>query len=198
MNVLAHIFLSGENDLIKIGNFIGDSVKGHDYDKYQTDIRKGILTHRSIDSYTDDHPVVRRSKQLMYPDYNRYSGIIIDIVYDHYLSLAWTKYSNIPLRKYIDSIYEILLKNLDKLPPNTHDFCRRFVSNDWISYYSSIEGIGYILDRFSSFTNMPINLSGATSVLTEHFDAFSKDFDEFFPQLMTHISQKHDIIYTKP
>ena len=34
MNFLAHIYLSGDNDFIKIGNFMTDGIRGKDYLKY--------------------------------------------------------------------------------------------------------------------------------------------------------------------
>lgn len=49
MNVLAHIYLSGDSEKIIIGNYIGDYVKGRDYLKYPEAIRKGIILHRHID-----------------------------------------------------------------------------------------------------------------------------------------------------
>ena len=33
MNFLAHIYLSGENEEVLLGNFIADSVKGADFNK---------------------------------------------------------------------------------------------------------------------------------------------------------------------
>ena len=61
MNFLAHIYLSGENQGITIGNFIADGIKGNKYLSYREDLQKGILLHRSIDSFTDQHPIVRQS-----------------------------------------------------------------------------------------------------------------------------------------
>ncbi len=87
MNFLAHIYLSGDNDEIKLGNFIGDYIKGNAYNKYPPLIRKGILLHRKIDYFTDSHPIVRNHKSFFYDKYHKYAGIIIDIIYDHFLSL---------------------------------------------------------------------------------------------------------------
>jgi acyl carrier protein phosphodiesterase len=78
MNFLAHIYLSGENDHIKIGNFMADSIRGHSYENYLM-ILKGILLHRSIDSFTDMHPVYRKSKHRLHEKYGHYSGVIMDI-----------------------------------------------------------------------------------------------------------------------
>ena len=66
MNVLAHIYLSGDSDEIIIGNYIGDYVKGRDYLKYPELIRKGIIIHRHIDDFTDRHPVVHRSQRFSF------------------------------------------------------------------------------------------------------------------------------------
>ena len=35
MNFLAHIYLSGDSDLVTIGNFMADGIKGKDYRKYK-------------------------------------------------------------------------------------------------------------------------------------------------------------------
>ncbi len=86
MNVLAHIYLSGDSEKIILGNYIGDYVKGRDYLKYPELIRKGIIIHRHIDAFTDSHPVVHRSKIFFTRKYHKYSGVVTDIIYDHYLT----------------------------------------------------------------------------------------------------------------
>ena len=61
MNYLAHIYLSGKNRQIQIGNFVGDAVKGKAYNSYPDFFRKGILLHRLIDSFADTHPAVKEA-----------------------------------------------------------------------------------------------------------------------------------------
>ena len=57
MNFLAHIYLSGNNDLIKIGNFMADGIRGKDYLKFPEQVKNGILLHRQIDTFTDAHVI---------------------------------------------------------------------------------------------------------------------------------------------
>ena len=57
MNFLAHSYLSGSDQKILVGNFIGDFVKGKQYENYDDSIQKGIILHREIDYYTDKHEV---------------------------------------------------------------------------------------------------------------------------------------------
>ncbi|MEQ8424061.1 MAG: DUF479 domain-containing protein, partial [Cyclobacteriaceae bacterium] len=90
MNFLAHIYLSGDNAQLMIGNFIGDFVKGKNLSaRYNPDVVLGIELHRAIDEYTDSHDVVQKSKVRLRPKYRHYSGVIVDMFYDHFLAKNW-------------------------------------------------------------------------------------------------------------
>jgi acyl carrier protein phosphodiesterase len=71
MNYLAHFYLSGENENILLGNYIGDSVKGKDYLKYPAEIAKGILLHREIDTFTDKNEIFRITTSRLQPRYKK-------------------------------------------------------------------------------------------------------------------------------
>ena len=116
MNYLAHIYLSGNNDELKIGNFMADSIKGKKYLKYPESIQKGIILHRAIDYYTDTHPIVMQSIRRLFAIYGHYSGIIVDIFYDHFLAANWKNYSDVPLKNYIKDFYKLLQENFEILP----------------------------------------------------------------------------------
>jgi len=106
MNFLAHLYLSGESEKIMVGNFMADYVKGRKFENYKDEIRKGILLHRSIDSYTDSHPLVSQSGQYFRGTYRKYSAVITDLIYDHFLA---------KIGKCItDSLYPILFHDLMK------------------------------------------------------------------------------------
>jgi acyl carrier protein phosphodiesterase len=113
MNYLAHVYLSGTNDLLKIGNFMADSIKGNDYEKFPSEIKKGVLLHRFIDSFTDSHPIYRKSKHRLHEKYGHYSGVIMDILYDHFLAKNWNNYSNEKLENYAENFYKLLQDNYD-------------------------------------------------------------------------------------
>src|SRR5450432_1821563 len=92
MNFLAHLYLSGDNPQVMIGNFIGDFVKGKNLtERFDTDVAKGIALHREIDWFTDTHIVVKQSKDRLRPKYRHYAGVIVDIFYDHFLAKNWDK-----------------------------------------------------------------------------------------------------------
>ena len=85
MNYLAHLYLSGNDDELKLGNFIGDSVRGSDLSMYPPRVQDGIILHRGIDRYTDSHHVVMKSKLRLRPKYHKYAPVIVDMFYDHFL-----------------------------------------------------------------------------------------------------------------
>ncbi len=101
MNFLAHLFLSGNNAEIMVGNFIGDFVRGKNFhEQYSPSIALGIELHREIDEFTDNHSVVLESKKRLRPKYRHYSPVIIDMFYDHVLAKNWSAHSTTPLDQY--------------------------------------------------------------------------------------------------
>ena len=117
MNHLAHCFLSfGDEDLL-LGNFIGDFVKGNDWQQYPAAVQQGILLHRTIDSYTDNHPMTDRSVARIRPYAGRYSPPFTDILYDHLLALNWEKYTDEPFDDFAEKTYRQLENRRAEMPP---------------------------------------------------------------------------------
>jgi acyl carrier protein phosphodiesterase len=194
LNYLAHIYLSGTNEEILVGNFIGDYVKGFELARYSEEIRKGIMLHRHIDSFTDTNLIVKSSKLRIIERYRKYSGIIIDIFYDHFLLNDWHLYSNYPIRDFILQVHGILCRHLDALPEGVRLFLPSFIKNNWIKKYSTIEGIEDILHRMSSHTTLPEETDFAIKVLREEYDMLRAEFSTFFPSLMNYVSNSFGIV----
>jgi acyl carrier protein phosphodiesterase len=70
MNWLAHIFLSEPNVESRLGNLLGDLVKGKDLEGLNPNLKQGIARHYAIDKFTDSHPVVKISKQRTDREYS--------------------------------------------------------------------------------------------------------------------------------
>ena len=146
MNYLAHIYLSGDNELITIGNFMADGIKGKKYKKYPKDIQIGILLHREIDTFTDAHKTVRKSTKRLHEKYSHYSGVIVDILYDHFLAKNWNTYSDIPLETYCETFYDSLKENFDILPERVQRLMHYMIADNWLVSYASIGGIQKVLE----------------------------------------------------
>ncbi len=154
MNYLAHIYLSGDDDELKIGNFIADSVKGREFISYPGRIQKGIILHRAIDTYTDSHLTFRKSVSRLFPVYSHYSRVIVDILYDHFLAINWNNYSEVPLEKYVSGFYLLLDENFDVLPKEVQQFLPYMKNDNWLLNYASLEGIEKILYQMNQRTKI--------------------------------------------
>lgn len=197
MNFLAHIFLSGKNEELTIGNFVADSIKGKKYLKYPEGIQKGILLHRAIDSYTDAHPVVRKSTSRLFKNYSHYAGVIIDIYYDHFLAANWDEYSNIPLEVFVADFYMLLQKHFSVLPAPVQRFMPYMVEDNWLLSYASLTGIERILYQMNRRTKNIVQMDRAVNDLQEHYEEFNAEFNAFFPQLQEYSQQKIKLLATE-
>lgn len=189
MNFLAHIYLSGNNKQITIGNFIADGIRGKKYLKYPKDIQTGILLHRQIDTFTDAHKTVRVSTKRLHKNYGHYSGVIVDILYDHFLAKNWNQYSNVPLAEYIEDFYTNLQDNFEILPSRIQKMMPYMISDNWLLSYASIEGIAKVLDGMNRRTQNRSQMNLAINELQEFYNDFEDEFTHFFDELI-HFSAK--------
>ena len=190
MNFLAHIHLSGKNEELIIGNFIADSIKGKKYLKYPKPIQKGILLHREIDTYTDAHPIVRKSTSRLFKNYSHYSGVIVDIYYDHFLAANWEEYSDIPLENFTADFYRLLQNNFDVLPATVQRFMPYMIEQNWLLSYASLDGIARILYQMNVRTKNVAQMDKAVTDLKAYYGDFENEFRIFFPELQEYSQQK--------
>lgn len=179
MNFLAHIYLSGDNDFIKIGNFMADGIRGTNYSHYPADIQKGILLHRAIDTFTDAHPVFRKSKHRLHQNYGHYSGVITDILYDHFLAKNWTSYSDTPLDSYAQSFYTILKENYTLLNEKTQQMLPYMIGRNWLVNYATIEGLTTTLFQMDHRTKNRVHMQNAIVELQRYQLEFEEEFTLF-------------------
>lgn len=197
MNFLAHIYLSGDNDDLTIGNFMADPIKGKDYQNYSGDIKKGILLHRKIDSYTDAHPVVSKSTHRLFKNYRHYNGVIVDVFYDHFLAKNWQEYHPQDLSDYIQDFYRLIEDNFEKLPNRTKNMFPYMKAQNWLLSYREVSGIEKILAQMSARVKGNVPLNEAVRELNVHYDQFESEFRSFFPELQTYVLKQKELLNKK-
>jgi len=183
MNFLSHLYLAGDSEGLIIGNFIADSVKGSAFKLFPPEIKKGILLHRKIDSFTDAHPVVEQSKQRLREKYKKYACVIVDIYYDHYLAVNWKAYSNEELHQFTQNIYTIIKNNYSILPAKSALFTKYMLQHNILFEYSRLEGIERVLYGMSRRATFQSDMEYAVNDLKEHYSLFENEFRTFFPDL---------------
>ena len=190
MNFLAHIYLSGNNDFIKIGNFMADGIRGTDYLNFPDDIKKGILLHRQIDTFTDSHLVYRKSKHRLHEKYGHYSGVIMDILYDHFLAKNWKKYSEEKLEDFASNFYKSLFNNEEILTEKTKNMLPYMYDRNWLVSYATIAGIEMILFQMDYRTKHRANMQEAVVELKQFYADFEEEFTIFFNELIDFSNKK--------
>ncbi|MES2851769.1 ACP phosphodiesterase [Flavobacterium sp. 120] len=184
MNFLAHIYLSGDNDLIKIGNFMADGIRGKHFESYPLEIQKGIILHRAIDTFTDAHPIFRKSTKRLHEKYHHYAGVIVDVFYDHFLAKNWNTYSDEKLDDFVARFYQSLHDNHINLSERTKGMMPYMIEHNWLVSYQTVEGINRILTQMDQRTKNESKMRFATNELSEFYPEFEEEFTNFFQELI--------------
>lgn len=186
MNYLAHLLLSPEDDLSRLGNIMADFMRDVDQDSLPIEVQKGIKLHRSVDAFTDSHQVVRELRKYFSPERRRFSGVVLDVVFDHFLIKHWSEYSNEPFHVFVEKAYASLWRQKDLMPERMEMVVGWMIKRDWIRSYSEITNVGRALDGLASRLKMDHGFHGAIEEVEAHYPAIEAGFQQFFPELKAH------------
>jgi Uncharacterized protein conserved in bacteria len=180
---LAHAHLSSDNNDIIFGNFIADSVKGKSYQRYRKDIVTGILLHRKIDSFTDNHSIFKSSREIISSDFGKFSGIVIDIYYDHFLATNWSLFDNRELSAFISHVYGILANRFGILPTRVKKMLPFMIGQNWLLSYSNLSDLERVFRGMNRRTNYLSGMDKAVEVLLDNYEEIKSHFMLFYPEL---------------
>ncbi len=189
MNYLAHFFLSeGESGLI-VGNFVADHIKNAAVASYPMNIQRGIMLHRFIDTYTDQHPVVRQSARHLHPTQRKYAPVIVDICYDFMLARNWAKYTDIDIQSFANFVYNNLTDNLHYMSPVLQNRVAAMVAHNWLMGYTTLDGLDYVFMRMQQRLKFENSFQTAAKDIEQHLEALESDFLSFFGDLRSAVRE---------
>jgi acyl carrier protein phosphodiesterase len=189
MNFLAHLLLAGNDEGLRLGAMLGDFVRGRpENTRIPLDARRGVVLHRHIDQYIDALPQVADLRSQFDSPFRRYSGIIIDLAFDHELTLRWDQYSDISLEQFDLDVRGLLSKHEAWLPEKLISFMRYADQHKLFSSYRdeaeiliSLRGIGTRLSRAN-----PLHRVG--EIWDDVKPALSEGFEAVFPLVQLEVS----------
>jgi acyl carrier protein phosphodiesterase len=190
VNYLAHVFLSGDDDELLVGNFIADAVKGNTMNDFSKGIIRGIKLHRLIDEFTDRHSLHKASRIKLHKRYGHYSGVMIDIFYDHFLAKNWENYSDKSLKEYTEDVYLKIDNYRDILPERISYMLKYMVPQNWLLNYANLEGIDRVLRGMASRAKFASGMETGVEELTRYNLEFGVEFSQFFPELRQFVNSK--------
>ena len=169
MNYLAHIYLSGTDDELLLGNFMADAVKGKKAELYAPGVAKGIYLHRLIDTYTDTHPVVAETKARLRPKYRKFAPVVADMYFDHFLARNFEHYAREPLHEFVQRSYTLIGKHYELLPQRVQHLFSYMRRDNWLVSYAELQGIGQALKGMSRRTSFASGMETAAQELEAQY-----------------------------
>lgn len=192
MNYLAHFLLSYPTPSLITGNFLADHIKGNKYLNYPESIQKGIIMHRQIDSFTDAHQIVKQSTARIRKEQGKFSPVVIDMFYDHFLASQWESYhTQQNLEAFSLKVYAILDDAYEYFPEKVKAFYPYMKNGNWLLRYASIQGVCSSLKGLYKRTGGISNMDKAEEVLLANYQLLKEDFNTFFPLVQKHIASFH-------
>ena len=189
MNYLAHLFLSGNDEALQVGNFLGDFVRKVQDVQYPEGIRRGIVLHRKIDTFTDTHPVVREGVQCLRPLHRKYAPVVLDVFYDFLLAKNWDRYSAQTLPAFTQNVYKTLARHQPLMPPVLQQRLPLMIADDWLLRYCDWEGLDFVFNRMKQRASVPAHFDEVIHNLQTHLHALDTGFQQFFPELLAFAKQ---------
>jgi acyl carrier protein phosphodiesterase len=183
MNYLAHLYCSPPHEDAWLGSLLGDFVKGPLGDRYRGAVGAAIVVHRRLDSYTDAHAAVQRSRSRVSAARRRYAGIMIDMFYDHFLARSWSEFHDEPLDAFSARVYALLERRHAELPERLRLVAPRMAAHDWLGSYANTANIARALDGISARLRRANRLRGAGEELLADYAGFEADFRAFLPEV---------------
>lgn len=184
MNHLAHLRLSPPDPHWRIGSLLGDFVRGHDLSAHPVDVRRGVDLHRAIDAFTDSHPAFAASRRRIEGPLRRFSGVLVDVFYDHFLLRRFAELSQDESpTEFARATYALLRERRALLIGAIAVHLDRMIENRWLEKAEDLPGVRAVLRRISSRSRRALRLEDGALELERNYDAMGADFDAFWPDV---------------
>ncbi|WQG58611.1 ACP phosphodiesterase [Pseudomonas sp. RTB3] len=182
MNYLAHLHLGGQRSAQLLGSLYGDFVKGPLPGRFTPELEAAIQLHRSIDRFTDSHPLIGEALSRFSLTRRRYAGIVLDVFFDHCLARDWALYADQPLEHFTAQVYRVLAAE-PQLPGRLAQIAPWMAADDWLGSYREFAVMDQVLRGISRRLTQPEELSHAMQELRTLYEPLSDDFRRFYPEL---------------
>ena len=183
MNYLAHAYLSFNEPEILVGNMISDFVKGKKQFGFPGGIRQGIIVHRSIDTFTDDHKATKEAKQFLKPAVGLYAGAFVDVVYDHFLACDKNEFTNESLLQFSLSVYTTLDKYATVFPEKFAHMFSYMKHDNWLYNYRTLNGAEKSLQGLVRRAKYLHNSEIVFEYFEKNYKELQSCYNDFFPDV---------------
>lgn len=182
MNHLSHAILSFRNEKIMVGQFLGDAVRGRDYEFFEDEIRLGILLHRWIDSNLDAFSFIQCIRNEIRGEIGLYSPVVIDVLLDHFRAKFFTDLELGTLSEFQNKWWNSLHPYELFMSKRLLGYFQAMPKYKWFQTYSSSEGTQEVLFQMSLRLPNAEGLRLALTLLPNLVDKFESDYPQFWSE----------------
>ncbi|GAC21869.1 acyl carrier protein phosphodiesterase [Paraglaciecola arctica] len=187
MNYIAHIHIGAHTKTNLLGNFLGDFVKGSQLTHLPFELEQGIRLHRSVDVFTDSHPLIIEAKQLFPRDIRRMAGVVLDIYFDYLLMSTWAQYSNTDFNSIFNEFYLQLEQFSLPKDPYFSKLSEHLITHQWLNKYMKLETcLRAFLSIENRLNNKVIFADKAQLFLHQNSEFLESRFHQFYPECLEH------------
>ncbi|MED5238598.1 MAG: ACP phosphodiesterase [Pseudomonadota bacterium] len=183
MNYLAHLTLAQPSVSSKVGNMLGDFMRGVDVQALPAPVRQGLDNHRLVDRFTDHHDWVLAQRRAFSPSRRRFAGVALDVLFDHFLWQHWSTFHDRPRDDTIHLHYAQLQAGNALMPDAMRTRMQAMVEQDWLNRYARLEQVGQALDMIASRIRFANGFAGIVEEIAPRYAELEAGFLVFYPQL---------------
>ena len=186
MNFLAHFHLAWPDEDLIAGGLEGDYYKGPLGNDLPAPLARGVRLHRAIDAYTDAHPRIATLRAELPAQLRRFSGILIDLSFDHFLYKHWADFSEVPRRDFNKAVYRTLQAREDQLSDSSRRMLARLVQHDILDLYGDWSTVTATAERIGERFRRDNPFIGIEQTLSPYRANLERAFLDFYPELQAH------------
>lgn len=197
MNYLAHAALAGADPQWVLGSYLGDHVRGDRWRDYPAAVGLGIVLHRKVDVFTDAHPAFQRSRERLDAPFRRYAGIVLDLVFDHFLARNFQPLAGRQLAPFACTCYATLEIHRHLLPASLKRFAHYQFKHDLLVNYARHDTLGQVFEGVASRMKRPGPLAAGLTQLDRHRAGLKQDFLELYGDLRSFATHKRAALHRR-
>ncbi len=187
MNFLGHLYFSGTDKELMHANLYGDFVRGSKLDHYPDIIQKGIVLHRQIDFYIDNHAAVKKLKHALMHELPKIGPVAIDLFFDHLLAKNWSAFHQDDYGAYLRDFYAHNTIHYNHYPTTFMEFMEKLRLHQWMNHYptkfgleKSCEGVSKRISFETNLAQAPVIFDQRESEIKDAFLRYMEDAQKEF------------------
>ncbi len=176
-----------------LANLFGDFVKGSKFNHFSAKIQEGIILHRKIDSFIDQHTDVFELKLLLYQDLPKVAGVAVDLFFDHLLAKTWVNHHDEEYESFLNNFYYHNSCIEQDLTEEFQNFIAIFRQRKWLNHYPTSFGLEKSCEGVSRRISFSNKLAEAPEIFYKRENEIQAVFQKYMLDAKTHFAKSNSV-----